>query len=277
MVHFGAMDLRREDGSVRAVDGAGPSAPAVERTAPATGDHVVAALLAGDEALFTELVTSWSVSMLRLARLHVSTDASAQDVVQETWLAVLRGLSGFEGRSTLRTWVFRILVNTAKTRGIRESRVTPVADFPDDTGGPTVDPARFRGPGDRWYRHWTPAGEPQPWDGDPAQGALRAEVRELLDAALGTLPPRQRAVVVMRDVEGFTAEEVREVLDLTAENQRVLLHRGRARVRAELEAYYRDHRDTGSPRTAGTSRDRSPGRDAGSARGRGRRRPAPGV
>jgi RNA polymerase sigma-70 factor (ECF subfamily) len=244
MVHFAAMDLLREDGSVQAVDGAGPSAPGAEQGAPAAEDPVVAALRAGDEALFGELVTSWSASMLRLARTHVSSDASAQDVVQETWLAVLRGLSGFEGRSTLRTWVFRILVNTAKARGVRESRVTLVADFADD-GGPTVDAARFRGPGDRWHRHWTPAGEPQPWDGDPVQGALRAEVRELLDAALSALPARQRAVVVMRDVEGLTAEEVREVLDLTPENQRVLLHRGRAKVRAELEAYYRDTRSTG--------------------------------
>jgi RNA polymerase sigma-70 factor (ECF subfamily) len=238
------MDLLGEDGSVRAVDGVSPSGSRVEQPASATEDHVVAALQAGDHALFAELVTSWSASMLRLARTHVPTDASAQDVVQETWLAVLHGLSGFKGRSTLRTWVFRILVNTAKSRGIRESRVTPVADFADD-GGPTVDPARFRGPDDRWHRHWTPAGQPQPWDGDPAQGALRAEVRELLDAALRALPPRQRAVVVMRDVEGFTAEEVREVLDLTPENQRVLLHRGRAKVRAELEAYYRDDHATG--------------------------------
>jgi RNA polymerase sigma-70 factor (ECF subfamily) len=238
------MDLLGEDGAVRAVDSLGPSGPRVEHPAAATEDHLVAALRAGDAETFAELVTSWSASMLRLARTHVPTDASAQDAVQETWLAVLRGLSGFEGRSTLRTWVFRILVNTAKARGIRESRVTPVADFADD-GGPTVDPARFRGPGDRWHRHWTPAGEPQPWHGDPAQGALRAEVRELLDAALRALPPRQRAVVVLRDVEGFTAEEVREVLGLTAENQRVLLHRGRAKVRAELEAYYRDDRGSG--------------------------------
>lgn len=245
MVHFRAMGPRREDGSVQAVDGAGPSAPAVGRTAPVTGDHVVAALRAGDEALIAELVTSWSVPMLRLARLHVSTDASAQDVVQETWLAVLRGLSGVEGRSSLRTRVFRILVTTAEERGSRESRVTPADDLLDDTAGATVDPARFRGPDDRWHRHWTPAGEPQPWDGDPAQGASRAEVRELLDAALRMLPPRQRAVVVMRDVEGFTAEEVCEVLDLTPEDQRVLLHRGRAGVRAELEAYHRDDRDTG--------------------------------
>ncbi|WNV73957.1 RNA polymerase sigma factor [Geodermatophilus sp. DSM 44513] len=206
-------------------------------------DPVVAALLAGDEALFARLVTSWSAAMLRLARAHVSTDASAQEVVQETWLAVLRGLPGFEGRSTLRTWVFRILVHTATARGVRESRVTPVGDLTDEPGGATVDPARFRGPGDRWHRHWTPAGQPRPWDGDPAQGALRAEVRALLEAALDALPPRQRTVVVMRDVEGFTAAEVREVLGLTAANQRVLLHRGRARVRAALEVYHRGHRD----------------------------------
>lgn len=200
-------------------------------------DPVVQALLAGDEAAFARLVRAWSSSMLHVARGHVSTDASAQEVVQETWLAVVQGLPRFEGRSALRTWVFRILVNTARARGVRDHRVVPVEDLGEPQ--PTVDPDRFRGAGQEWQRHWTANDAPQPWAGDPVREALRGEVRLLLDAALAALPVRQRAVVVLRDVEGLSPQEVCAVLDLTAANQRVLLHRGRAKVRAALEAYYR--------------------------------------
>src|SRR5919201_3650258 len=118
--------------------------------------------------------------MLRVARGFVSTDASAQEVVQEAWLGVIKGLASFEGRSSLRTWVFRILVNIAKTRGVREHRITPLSSLaPDDESGPTVDPSRFRGRDDEWPRHWTDAGAPQRWDVDPEQGALRSETRSL--------------------------------------------------------------------------------------------------
>lgn len=212
-------------------------APAVE---PTQTDPLATALLAGDAAVFADVVRAWSPALLRVARAHVSTDASAQEVVQEAWLAVVRGLPGFQGRSMLRTWAFRILVNTAKARGVRESRVTPVADVSGDEPGATVDPSRFRGSGDPWHRHWTPTGTPQSWDGDPVQGALRGEVRALLDDALSGLPVRQRTVVVLRDVEGLSAGEACAVLDLSPENQRVLLHRGRARLRAALETYYRE-------------------------------------
>lgn len=218
------------------------TAPA-QRSVPGPADAgppaepLLLALRAGDQTAFAGVVTSWAPSMLRLARGHVSTDASAQEVLQETWLAVVQGLDGFQGRSALRTWVFRILVNIAKTRGMRESRLTPVPAFADDHG-PTVDPGRFRGPADAWRRHWTPQGAPRAWRDDPEQGVLRGEIRDLLGDALELLPSRQRSVVLLRDVEGFTADEVSSALGVSQGNQRVLLHRGRAKIRAALETYY---------------------------------------
>ncbi len=194
----------------------------------------------GDEQAFDQLVRAWSPRMLRLARGFVSTDASAQEVVQDTWLVVIRGLAGFEGRSSLRTWIFRILVNIAKTRGVKEQRTIPLsAVAADEDTGPTVDPSRFRGPADpEWPRHWTPAGTPRRWDTDPEAEVIRGEIRDLVSAAVEALPPRQREVVVLRDVQGFDSGEVCELLRMTAENQRVLLHRGRTKVRAALEVYY---------------------------------------
>ncbi len=208
---------------------------------PSAGEReLLARLRAGDEAAFVDLVRRWSRTMLRVARGHVSTDDSAQEVVQETWLAVIKGLDGFEGRSSLRTWVFRVLVNTAKTRGVTESRMTPMSSLATgDDDGAIVDPDRFRGPADRYPGHWTSAGAPQRWDGDPPRGALRVEVRALLEAALAGLPQRQRNVVVLRDIEGCGSDEVCQILGLTRENQRVLLHRGRAKLRGALETYYR--------------------------------------
>ena len=194
----------------------------------------------GDEQVFDQLVRAWSPPMLRVARGFVSTDASAQEVVQDTWLGVIRGLAGFEGRSSLRTWVFRILVKIAKTRGVKEQRTIPLsAVATDEDTGPTVDPSRFRDPGDpEWPRHWTPAGTPRRWDTDPEAEVIRGEIRDVVSAAVQALPPRQRLVVVLRDVHGFDSGEVCELLSMTAENQRVLLHRGRAKVRATLEVYY---------------------------------------
>lgn len=197
-------------------------------------------LRCGDEQAFDQLVRAWSRPMLRVARGFVSTDASAQEVVQDTWLGVIRGLAGFEGRSCLRTWVFRILVNIAKTRGVKEQRTIPLSAVPagEDTG-PTVDQRRFRDPGDpEWPRHWTPAGTPRRWDTDPEAEVIRGEIRDVVSAAVEALPPRQREVVVLRDVQGFDSGEVCELLRMSAENQRVLLHRGRAKVRAALEVYY---------------------------------------
>ena len=191
--------------------------------------EIVVRLRVGDQNAFAEIVRSWSPAMLRVARAHVHSHATAEEVVQETWLGVLRGLDGFEGRAQLRTWVFRILVNTARRRGKREARMS------EELSAPTVDPARFRGDDDpEWPRHWRD--EAVPVETLPEPALLAREFRDVLTAALGGLPERQRAVVELRDVHGLDAQEVCELLDLTPANQRVLLHRGRARLRAAWEA-----------------------------------------
>ena len=222
----------------RACSPPGPDAVAPDRVAR-DDDDLLARLRAGDEQAFADLVERWSRSMLHLARSHVSTAESAHEVVQDTWLAVIRELGSFQGRSSLKTWVFRILLNTAKTRGVKESRTVPLSSLRPDDDGPTVDPDRFRGPDDAWPGHWTPHGMPQPWRTDPVSAVLRGEARELVTATLEALPARQREVVVLRDVQGCDTAEVCDILGLTPENQRVLLHRGRARMRAALEDYYR--------------------------------------
>jgi RNA polymerase sigma-70 factor (ECF subfamily) len=200
-----------------------------------TGDDrdLVAALRAGDEQAFAALIDGWSGSMLRMARLHVPTDSVAEEVVQDTWLAVLTGLDRFRGESSLRTWVYRILLNQAKTKGIRERRTVPFASLTDDDEGPTVDPSRFQGAGDPHPGGWRRF--PDEW---PEHSLLSREVHEVVASALDALPARQRAVVALRDLDGHTAEEVSELLMITPGNQRVLLHRGRAVVRAHLERYY---------------------------------------
>jgi RNA polymerase sigma-70 factor, ECF subfamily len=209
-------------------------------------------LRAGDRAAFAELVEGWSSMLLRVALLYVSTRASAEEVVQDTWLAVIRQLDTFEGRSSLRTWVFRILENRARSRGTHDARSVPWSSaFPAGDGsddGPTVDPARFRGAEDRWPRHWTPAGAPVRWEPPPEDAAVAAETRGELRAALAELPERQRTVVELRDVHGLTSDEVCERLGLSPGNQRILLHRGRARLRARLEDLYRGERREGDGR-----------------------------
>jgi RNA polymerase sigma-70 factor (ECF subfamily) len=201
---------------------------------------LVAGLRARDEAAFSELLDRWGETMRRVARLHVSTDASAEEVVQDTWVAVLRGIDRFEGRSSLRTWVFRILANTAKTRGVREHRTVPMSGFDvDGDAGPTVDPARFRGPGDEYPGGWRSFPEPWPGgEGEAVQAALGREADEIVRKALAELPLRQRSVVALRDLHGFDADEVCDLLDVSPGNQRVLLHRGRASVRSRLEEFY---------------------------------------
>lgn len=182
-------------------------------------------LRAGDQAAFAGIVRAWSPAMLRVARAHVRTHASAEEVVQEAWLGVIRSLDGFEGRAQLRTWVFRILLHTARRRGRVEART--------EDRGPTVDPARFRDADDEYPGHWRDDAAPADWGPEPA--LLAAEFRAQLARALTELPERQRAVVELRDVHGFDAGEVCELLGLTVANQRVLLHRGRARLRAILD------------------------------------------
>jgi RNA polymerase sigma-70 factor (ECF subfamily) len=222
----------------------GTTDDAVARPAvvPAADDaDLVRRLRAGDEAAFRDIVDAWSPAMLRLARTFVGSAQSAEDVVQDAWLGVVRGLDRFEGRSSLRSWVFTIVVNRARTRGVRESRTVTLSSLgPDDAdAGPTVDPDRFQGPEGRHPGHWTSTGAPQRWDETPERSALTREAIALVGAALERLPARQRVVVALRDVDGLTAEEACEALGITAANQRVLLHRGRAALRAELERYYR--------------------------------------
>ena len=196
---------------------------------------LVDALRAGDEKAFATLVDAWSGSMMRVARAHVSTESSAEEVVQDTWLAVLTGLHGFRAQSSLRTWVYRILVNQAKSRGMRERRVVPFTSLgpEEEAGHPAVDPSRFQGPEGPFPGGWRAF--PAEW---PEQAALAHEVDGVVAEALRSLPARQRAVVSLRDVEGLSAQEVSELLELSTGNQRVLLHRGRSVVRAHLERYF---------------------------------------
>jgi RNA polymerase sigma-70 factor (ECF subfamily) len=199
---------------------------------------LVVALRGGDEAAFVELVEQYHRSLLRLARLYVADAAAAEDVVQETWLGLLRGLDRFEGRASLKTWLFRILVNRARTRAVRDARAIPFSSLVDQETEAVefaVDPARFRpADGPRWPGHWL---LPPAADELPETRLLASELTERVRAAVATLPPAQREVVALRDIEGWTADEVCRLLELSEANQRVLLHRGRSRVRAALEAY----------------------------------------
>src|SRR3954453_13582171 len=165
-------------------------------------------LRAGDERAFGEIVREWSPLLLRVAGSFVTTHASAEECVQEAWLAVIRGLDGFEGRSRLRTWVVGIVVNIARRRGQRDGRTVPWT--PEGESGPTVDPRRFRPPGEPYAGGWTEQGSPREWEPGAVRGA--GEGGEGLPRGLAELPPRQRAVVTLCDVHGLTAEEVCAVL-----------------------------------------------------------------
>jgi RNA polymerase sigma-70 factor (ECF subfamily) len=199
--------------------------------------ELVAALRAGDDAAFARIVQDWSRPMLTLARGFVSTQASAEEVVQETWLAVLKGIDRFEGRSSLRTWVFRILVNTAKSRGVKEHRTLPWSSIAGDEAGPGLDPALFQSAGEPYPGHWRAA--PSAWPEEIAvEGSVLAgEVRRELASVLETLPDRQRIVLTLRDVLGHSSEEVCGLLGISPANQRVLLHRARTAARAGIAAY----------------------------------------
>jgi len=197
--------------------------------------QLVAALRAGDEEAFVQVVREWHPSMLRVAQIFVPSRAIAEDVVQETWLRVLGALDRFEGRSSLKTWVFRILVNTAKTRAQREGRVLPFSALnnPGRIPEAAVDPDRFRPEDDERYPgHWS-----SPPRELPEERLLAAETRQLIAGAIDSLPATQAAVIRLRDVDGWSSEEVRNALDITEVNQRVLLHRARAKVRQALEDY----------------------------------------
>ena len=186
----------------------------------------------GDERAFVTLVDRHGAAMLRHARLFVRDQAVAEEVVQEAWLGVLRGIERFQARSSIRTWLFTIVANIGRTRGAREARSLPFSAFADE--GASVPPERFVGPGDRWEGHW--ATPPEAW-GQPERELVSAETRALVAAAIAALPESQRHVISLRDVEGWSADEVCNVLELSETNQRVLLHRARGKVRRALDEY----------------------------------------
>lgn len=203
-------------------------------------DSLVAALRLGDEAAFAALVERHTPSMLRVAGGYVASREIAEEVVQETWIALLKGIDTFECRSSLRTWLFTVLVNIAKTRGKRERREIEV-QITAFTGG-TVDPARFRADGRQWDGHWKDHEAPAPFPDTPEGSVLGDELLAVTRRELDKLPARQRDVLTMRDVLGMTAAEVSALLEISAVNQRVLLHRGRAALRQTLEDYLKESR-----------------------------------
>ena len=201
--------------------------------------RLVQALREGDETVFAMLVREYGASMLRVASLYVRDRAAAEEVVQDAWLGVLKGIDRFEGRSSFKTWLFRILTNTAKSRGEREGRSVPfsaLARAELESNEVSVEPERFFGEGERWANHWISS--PARFGDLPDERLLSEETMTLARAAIDELPEVQRAVITMRDVVGYSSEEVCLELDISEGNQRVLLHRARTRVRRALERHF---------------------------------------
>ncbi len=225
-------DPKHDGASDPTVDQAGAPVAAAEELA------LVAALRQGDERAFMRLVERYHMALIHMALAYVASRAVAEEVAQDTWVAVLQGIGRFEGRSSLKTWIFRILSNKAKTRGEREGRIVPFSALSasDDEGDePAVAPERFQSGDDPYPGGWrTP---PAGWDTIPEDHLLGRETREMVERAIALLPPNQRTVITLRDVEGWSAEEVRDLLSISDANQRVLLHRARSKVRAALEGY----------------------------------------
>jgi RNA polymerase sigma-70 factor, ECF subfamily len=206
-----------------------------ERTPGTDEAELIARLRAGEEQAFESLVTRYYGTMLAVAQSHVRTRSVAEEVVQEAWLGFLQSLDRFEGRSSLKTFLLAILVNKAKTRGVREARSVPFASLAPDDDEPAVEPERFRGPDDAFPGHWR--AYPGNWAALPDAAARDRETIAVAMRAIAELPPAQRAVIGMRDVAGCPAEEVCAALGISEGNQRVLLHRARSRVRAALEVH----------------------------------------
>ncbi len=211
---------------------------AEERVTSSDDLEQLEALRNGDERAFASLVDRYYGSLLRLAMAYVPSRAVAEEVVQETWVGVLEGLSRFEGRSSLKTWIFRILTNRAKTRGQRERRYEPMGlggDSGDNPDGPPVDPDRFLKSG-YFVDHWV--SQPNAWEDEtPERILLSKETRAQIEKAIEALPPTQRQVITLRDIEEVSSQEVCNILDITETNQRVLLHRARSKIRRTLEPY----------------------------------------
>jgi RNA polymerase sigma-70 factor (ECF subfamily) len=198
--------------------------------------RLIESLKGGDEHAFAWLLDQYSSALLRVAMTHVGTRAVAEEVVQETWLGVINGIDRFEGRSSLKTWIFRILTNTASTRGPRERRMVPFSALAPADDEASVDADRFFPPDHaRYPNHW--ALGPTAWE-TPEQELLSGETREVIMRAIHALPEAQRAVVTLRDLEGWAPEDVCDALALSDGNQRVLLHRARTKVRTALEGYF---------------------------------------
>jgi RNA polymerase sigma-70 factor, ECF subfamily len=208
---------------------------------PSDEGALVEALRRGDEAAFAQLVAELNGPLTRLALAHVPSRAVAEDVVGDTWLGVIRGIDDFEGRSSLRTWIFQILLNNARTRGKREKRALPFSSLrrrdPEGRDEPAVEPSRFEGPRGEYPGHW--ARPPVEWQAPEERLATEA-ARDVMLGAIASLPERQREVLTLRDMLGYSAEEARNALDLSETNQRVLLHRARSKVRAALERYFEE-------------------------------------
>jgi RNA polymerase sigma-70 factor, ECF subfamily len=208
---------------------------------PAATDNemmLVEALRRGDESAFIALVDLYHPTMIRLAGMYVADRTLAEEVAQEAWLGVLRGISRFEGRSSLKTWLFRILTNRAKTRAEREGRTVPFSSLVIEIGGdePAVDPDRFLDRSARYEGHW--ATKPASWGAQPEERLLSSETRSVIAEAVAALPPSQREVITLRDIEGWGATEVCNVCQISESNQRVLLHRARSKVRRAIERYF---------------------------------------
>ena len=210
-----------------------------EKTSRVEGAEVVDALRRGDEATFARLVDELNPALLRLALAHVPSRAVAEEVVQDTWLGVINGIERFEGRSALRTWIFQILLNNARTRGVREKRILPFAAFrrraEEGRDEPAVDPDRFQGRRGEAPGGW--ARPPAVWS-DPEERLASDAARDAMLREIAALPPRQREVLTLRDIQGYSAEEARNALGVSETNQRVLLHRARSKVRAALERHF---------------------------------------
>ncbi len=228
-------------------NGAPTSQPAVSQATSPRDDprqderRLIASLLSGDEDAFMRLVEQYQAAMLRLAQMYVGDRAVAEEVTQEAWLSALKNLDRFEGRSSFKTWLFHILVNGAKSRSLRERRSIPFSaladsDAADSDDAPSVAPERFRPAGDTYAGGWLAF--PQSWAHLPEAHVASHETRERILAAIERLPITQQSVIRLRDIEGYSAEDVCQMLRVSEANQRVLLHRARARVRQALEAYF---------------------------------------
>jgi RNA polymerase sigma-70 factor (ECF subfamily) len=233
----------------------GEATPAGSRLVPAPDDRsVVDRLIRGDELAFDELVTKYHGPLVRMAMGYVADSDVAEEVVQDTWMGVIESLSRFEGRSSLRTWIFGILIHKAKDRGVREKRHITFSAFDslDDENDEAVDPARFHQSGE-WAGHW--AFRPQPWDEQTPEKLLASrQATDCMQQAIADLPPMLREVLILRDVGGAESRDVCELLNITETNLYVRLHRVRERVRGAIELYLEEGADRPSARTAGLDR-----------------------